>query len=706
MKKLFYFVLTVSVLMNTSCEKDFLQVQAPSSVDDSFVFGTPDEARKVLNGLYDIWHDLDKNLYYDVMSVGSDSEHHPEPYTAQARHIPMGLFPVPYDINDGNSLNTWNEGYTIIARANIMMAAIEAKEEYQQAVASGTPNDWTNLYGEALCHRATNYKLLISYFGDVPYYNYPITSTAQTDTLGYTIRDRIYDSEIAALKKAAPLMYKLGENGNTAETFSGTYAYYLAARLAFDAAGFQLRRTDFDYEDVTFEQWGQESSEWKCKYVRNSSWQSYMQTAKEYYLNTINNLGSAHLIESDDRGAQFDNPFQRNFQYLLDLEVSPESLFECGYTRTQNSDWPYSWGRPSGGAGSGDHPNKCYGQGRINPYYVYSDFDPADKRRDVTACFTGNSGKAGEKLMSWARGNREKGGLASNKFDESRMADPYIPSQRRSGVNWQQVRLGEVMLDLAYAAAATGDEATAKTYFKKVRSRAFSAANQATKVNAYVDAMSGQTLLEGIEQELKLETGGEGKRRWDTILFGTFPKHIQEMRDNMRAMIAGLANNGYYTFANGVQISSYIYTKFVKIKDVDPSLDLLTYQTPVGLSVSDPDYPVLVPGWRGTNNGWADYLSTLTPAGQLNHIAQYGMFRYIDPNGAEAAALEADGYVKSPWGINLVNNVVEYTDDFFLGYPDGSYAAGVPPRYIMPLGYATLSTSNGNLTQGYGHASE
>ncbi|MFG6687281.1 RagB/SusD family nutrient uptake outer membrane protein [Mariniflexile sp. HNIBRBA6329] len=705
MKKIFYFMLTACVLMNISCEKDFLDVQAPSSVDNDFVFGSPEEATKVLAGLYDIWHDLDKNLYYDVMSVGSDSEHHPEPYSAQSRHIPMGLFPVPYNINDGNALNTWNEGYQIINKANSIIEAVEGKAEFQDAVAAGTPNAWTQLYGEALCHRATNYKLLISYFGDVPYFDYPVRTQAQTDTLGYTVRDKIYDKEIAALKKIAPLMYPLGGN-LTAERFSGTYAYYLTGRLAFDAAGYQLRRTDFDYGSISFDQWGQENSTWNAKYVRNSNWQSYMQTAKEYFLKTVNNSGTAHLIETDGRGAKFDNPFQRNFQYLLDLEVSPESLFEAGYTRTQNSDWPYSWGRPSGGAGSNDHPNKCYGQGRINPYYVYGDFDPSDKRRDVTACFTGNTGKAGEILMSWARGNREKGGFCTNKFDEARMSDPYIPRQRQSGVNWQQVRMGEVMLDLAYAAAATGDEATAKTYFKKVRARAFSAADQATKVNAYVDGMSGQALLDGIEQELKLETGGEGKRRWDTILFGTFPKHIQEMRDNMRAMIAGLAADGYYTFPNGVQISNYIFTKKVKIKDVDPTLDLLTYQTPAGLNESDPRYPVLVPGWRGTNNGWADYLATLSPVLQNNHIAQRGMFRYIDPASAEGLALLADGYQLSDWGINLVKNAAEYTDNFFLGYPDGSYAAGVPPRYIMPIAYVVLSTSNGLLTQGYGHASE
>ncbi|UKM66492.1 RagB/SusD family nutrient uptake outer membrane protein [Flavobacteriaceae bacterium GSB9] len=706
MKKLMYLMLSVAFIVNTGCEKDFLVVQNPSSVDEDFVFGYPEEADKVLAGMYDIWHDLDKRLFYDVSSVGSDSEHHPEPYTAQARHIPMGLFPVPYPIDDDAHRDTWQESYLLINRANVVMKSIEGKQEYQSAVASGEKNAWTHLYGEALCHRATNYKLLIKYFGDVPYFDYPIKTAAQTDTLGYTIRDHIYDNEIAALKKSVPLMYNLGEQGVTAETFSRVYGNQLIARLAFDAAGYQLRRTDFDYEGISFDQWGQEDAQNQCVYVRNSNWQSFMQTAKEFYLKVVNDSGSAYLIETDDRGAGFDNPFQLNFQKLLDLEVSPESLFECGYTRTQNSDWPYSWGRPSGGAGSNDRPNKCYGQGRINPYYYYSDFDPDDKRREITACITGNTGKAGEILMSWVRGNRERGGLASNKFDEARMSDPYIPRQRQSGVNWQQVRMGSVMLYLAYAAAATGDEATAKTYFKKVRGRAFSAADQATKVNAYVDGLTGQALLKGIEMELKLETGGEGVTRWDMVLFGTMPERIQTMRDNMRDMINGIESDGYYTFDNGDQISAYIYTKHVSIKDVDPSLDLLTTQTPEGLSESDSRYPVLVPGWRGTNNGWADYLTTLSPDLQKNHLAIRGLYRYIDPASAEGLALLADGYELSPWGINLVEAKAEYTDDLFKGYPDGSYAAGVPPRYIMPLSGDALRTSNGNLTQGYGHASE
>jgi hypothetical protein len=81
-----------------------------------------------------------------------------------------------------------------------------------------------------------------------------------------------------------------------------------------------------------------------------------------------------------------------------------------------------------------------------------------------------------------------------------------------------------------------------------------------------------------------------------------------------------------------------------------------------------------------------------------------GMYRYIDPAGGEATALEADGYVKTPWGINIVSNEGQYTTDMFKGYPDALFDAEAPPRYMAALSFETLSKSYGNITQGYGHA--
>ncbi|WMI66300.1 RagB/SusD family nutrient uptake outer membrane protein [Aestuariibaculum sp. YM273] len=706
MKKLIYIMLAAMVLTNTACEKDFLEVEAPSSVDEDFVFGSPSEAFKVLAGMYDYWHDLDRLMYYETEVVGSDSERHPENYSSQGRHIPEGLFASEYTIHAGESVTEWNECYLIINRVNIMLEALEGKQEYQDAVKAGKPSAWTQLYGEAVAFRATCYKLLIRYFGDVPYFDYPIRNTAQTDTLGLTSRDVIYDKEIAALKAATPLMYRLGDGGLTAERFSGTYADAVIGRMAFDAAGYQLRRTNFDYGNVAFDQIGVENATWQAKYVRRTDWMDYMQIAKEHYLKVVNNPGSAILLESDERGAGFNNPFQRNFQYLMDLEISPESIFEAGYTRGQNSDFPYSFGRPSGGGSRNAYPCKNYGQSRVYASFYYGDFMPNDMRRDVTACVTANSGAASEILINFQPGSREKGGLANNKLDESRFADPYTARQRQSGCNWQQLRMADVMLDLAYASAATGDEGTAKTYLTKVRSRAFSSADQATYVTGYVNALSGQDLLDAIAQERKLELAAEGKTRWDMTLYGTMPERIKKLRDTQIAMVEGLKSDGYYTFAEtGMTISNWVWTKYVNIKeDIDPSLNLLTTQAPDGITTADPTYPVLVPGWRGTSDLWTDYISTL--ASDKVNLAIRGLYEYIDPDGPVALALEADGYEKQPWGQNIIDNESQYTSDIFKGYPDSYYSAGEPPRYIRAIPYETLVSSNGNITQGYGHASE
>lgn len=718
MKKIIYLILSVFVVTNTACEKDFLETPKPSSLDESFLFSAPGEAQKAMAGIYDVQYDLNRLLHYETEAVGSDSECHPENYSSQDRHIPEGLFASEFNINSGSSSKTWKECYQVITRANLIVEGIETNEDYLSDKAAGRKSEWTQLYGEALASRATAYKLLVRYFGDIPYFDYAIRSASQADTIGLSSRDKVYDGEIAALKEAVPLMYRLGENGINAERFSGTYGDWLIGRLAFDAAGYQTRRTDFDYSGVTFDQIGIDNGTWQAKYVRRSDWQSYMAIAKEHYLNAINNSGSAHLIENDERGAGFDNAFQRNFQYLMDLEVSPESLYESGYTRGKNSDFPYSFGRPSGGGGSNAYPPKNYGQARIYASFYYGDFMSTDKRRDVTACVTANSGAASERLINFEPGSREKGGMAMNKLDEAHFKEPYTVKQRQSGCNWQQIRMADVMLDLAYASAATGDEGTAKTYFTQVRSRAFSAADQATMVTGYVNALSGQDLLDGIALERKLELAGEGITRWDMTLYGKMPERIKALRDRQIAMVEGLKSDGYYTFpTTGMTISSFVWTKFVNIKDVDPSLNLLTTQSPEGITNADPNYPVLVPGWRGTSDLWTDYIGTLAeqdpaeydplkPSGNKVNLAIRGLYEYINPDGAVAAALEADGYVKSDWGSNMIANESQYTSDIFKGYPDSYYDAGEPPRYNRAIPFTTLAASNGLITQGYGHASE
>lgn len=707
MKKLLYFMLSIFILLNTACNKDFLEVQSPSQLDEDFIFTSPSEAYKALVGNYDIWRTADSGMFYDTEIVGSDSECHPEAYSAQTRHIPEGLFATELSINETNPKDFFGNAYKIISRSNIMIEAIGAKKEYQDAVNAGKTTEWTQLYGEAVAFRANMYQYLIKYFGDVPYFDIPIRDLGQLETTGLTSRDEIYDKEIAALKKVEPLMFRIGESGLTAERFTRSFVQGLIGKMALAAGGYQTRRTDFDYGAVTFEQKG--TVYWNAKYVRRTDYKTYIAIAKEYFQKLVDNSGTAHLITSDERTGNFNNPFQRHFQYIMDLQISPESIFETGTTRGVGvSEFPYAFGRPSGGGGSNAFPCKSYGQSRLYASFYYGEFDPKDMRRDVTVAVTANSGAASEKLIDFSPGSREKGGLANNKLDESRMKDPYTAAQRSSGCNWVQMRLGDIILNLSYAYALLEDESNAKLYLTKVRSRAFSSADQITKVTNYVNGLSGQTLIDGILEERKLELAGEGHTRWDMILSGKMPERIKKLRDRQIAMINGLKTNGYYTFPEtGLTISNYIWTKAVNMTSFGIST-MLTGNANV--DESNPNYPVLTPGWRGNCDKWtaATYNAGngYTASSGNRNIAIKGLFRYINPTGSEALTLQAAGYVKTNWGINILNNESQYSSDIFKGYQDNYYNAGYPPRYIRALTYETIAQSKGNITQGYGHASE
>lgn len=48
--------------------------------------------------------------------------------------------------------------------------------------------------------------------------------------------------------------------------------------------------------------------------------------------------------------------------------------------------------------------------------------------------------------------------------------------------------------------------------------------------------------------------------------------------------------------------------------------------------------------------------------GTAHNLAIKGLFKYIDPNSAEAAALIAEGYEKVNWGVDLVKYKDHYTD--------------------------------------------
>lgn len=706
----------------TSCS-DYLETKSPSTVDADFVFSSTATAKAALEGAKAAMHGaysshiFGDGLYYAADIAGSDIMRHPEAYAKQPGRHPAeafyrngtetGAYGLTSYMKEGTD-GSYGYLFSVIGKCNAITTAFEQKDNFEEMMSQSEPTELSQLYGEAVAIRATCYRELIKYFGDVQF-----QSTFGVAAGGLVSRDSIYDVCIEQLKKVEPHMYVLGTcptyANNVKNYYSRTYVDGLIGRMALEAGGYQTRRNDIKRVDgkgnpLTFETLGTDNQ--NATYGRRSDWKNLYATAKEYFKKAIDNAGTAVFHETDPRsedknGRVYNNPYQYFFQQLHDADATyaDESIYEEPFTQgsSGNDPRPYSLGRPSNGGSKVAYPCKNYGQGRINPAFYYGDFDPKDLRRDVSCTVTGSTGKGTEALIPFTPGSKQAaGGISCNKFDENRQNSVWTQAQRRSGINAPYMRLSEMYLGYAEACAATGDNAEAKTYLTKVRNRAFRTADEAN-VEGFISKEG--SLLKAIIDERGFEFAGEGDRRFTLIRTGLLPEKIKEIKDLTRKMLDGLKTNGSYTFENGNTISAYIYTKSVdaaSMKDANGNTMYgyrLTTQCPEGKE----NDPVLYPSWRGQKDNWdelgLDY-GTKTPK---TNLAIKGLFAPVSDE--EAEELTKDGYKKVNWGKTLVDNDDEYYKYLFYDY---DYVSA--PIYLWPFTPNIIAT--GGFVNGYGFSNK
>ena len=704
MKKIVYSALCVAALAAAPSCSDFLDVTSPSEVDGNFVFSNPTTARAALDGAYDTWRDCASSQvfgdgwFYALDVAGSDIERHPEKFSNQpGRHWPEVLYDNgtyagnytlgSYDKDDESG--AYNKLYAVIGKANAIITAMEEAPNFEEFMSAGEPSELSQLYGEAIAMRATAYRELCRYFGDVPY-----NTVFGEPASGLTSRDLIYEKTIADLIRVEPLMFEVGKipgYTDVKKCFSKTYVQGLIGRMALEAGGYQTRRKDVERVDaegktISFETLGTENND--AVYGRRSDWRDFYTIAKTYFHKAIEQSGSARLVLTDPRPADgkrvYDNPYQYFFQemHMSDAVYATESIYE--YPMQQgggNDSRPYSFGRPSNGGSKKAYPCKNYGQGRMNPAYYYGCFDPNDMRRDVAATVTGSKGNGTEMLLPFVPDSKcNGGGISLNKWDENRQATPWYQQNRKSGINGPYMRMSEMYLGYAEACAALGEEGEAKNYLKIIRERAFPAGKANT--DAFITKCGG--ILKAVIEERGFEFAGEGDRRWTLIRTGLLPEKIKEIKELTKKMFEGLKTKGFYKFENGNVISSYIYTKLVDAKSKYGFR--LTAQCP------DKNDPVLYPGWRGQHDDWGSFGCTYAETPKTN-LAIVGLF---EPVSAEKEAeLLVDGYEKVEWGKELAKYETEYSDYLFYNY---DYVKA--PIYLVPFNPNVLSSAN--LTNGYG----
>ena len=686
MNKLATYISALALCCSFAQCSDYLNTSSPENTGDEFVTSSTSETFKILSWCYANYRqNCIMGAYRWNDPIGSDSEIYPE--IGSLNNANARLLPELLSVNAGGS--GFNGLYTTIARASKVAELVADKPAFQDAVAAGKVNDWTQLYGEALTMKAFCYFDLVKHYGDVPY-GY---ENNNVEDYSLTSRFEIYDNLIEILKEAEALMYPLGEGGITAERFSKGFADALLGQIALYSGGYQTIRTDVPglYGDVQFTTKGKE--ELGCVYARRNDYLDYYKIAEKYFQAALNNKGTAALVTVDDR-SYANNPFQRHFQYTHDLALSPESIFEVGNIQggqsgqTTTSEYSYAFGRPSSGGSNQAAPCKSFGALRIIPSFYYGEFEAGDMRRDASVTVTGSKGDGNEALLSFTPGSKLDGGIAINKWDENRQANPWVAAQRKSGINGPYMRMSEVYLGYAEVCAALGDVVTGKQYLKTVRERSFP--QGLANTDAFI-ASFGNDLVRAIIEERGFEYAGEGDRRWTLIRSGYLPEDIKRIKDMTKAMMDGLATKGYYEFENGNIISAYIWTKLVDAKTIYGHR--LTAQCPTD-KVND---PVLYPGWRGQKDNWEEMGLNYGSSTPATNLAIKGLFEIVSEE--EAASLESQGYTKVNWGIDLVDNRDEYDKYLFWDY---DYVSA--PIYLWPFTPNVMAA--GGFTNGYGFKQE
>jgi hypothetical protein len=721
MKKLIYSLIGFSIIaLATSCS-DSLTQSSPSDVDDDFVFSDPVNSRNYLNNVYEEWRANGgvhgNGSFYNFIVSSSDTENQPEAYANQInRWVPSyfyGYIDATYSkrgtenidpFGNGMYESTWTNLYKIIGLTNILISNYQKQADFESLISSGKPSTKSQIYGEAVTMRATCYYELTRHFGDVA-----LQLVAGEAATHLANRDSISEFILQDLEKVIPVMYRSGEGDINKTYFNRTYAEGLIGRICLWEGGYQTRRTDLgadyykglDGNVISFDKVSESSSR-SCFYGRRSDWQKFYTLAEKYLGEAIASPGDIHLQTSDPRsGDRYGNPYQYVFQQTMEgvntdkLTYADESVYEIPETHAvSNSERPYAFGRPSNGGSANYYPCKSYGQSRFNPLYYYNDFDPNDMRRDVTCTVTGSNGNGSEGILSFEKGSRLKGGIALNKWDENRMSKPWTLKQRQCGINNPYMRFSDIILMQAEVKAALGKSSEGRALLDEIRNRAF---GSAAKANTDAFISKSGSLLDAVIEERKLEFGGEGSRKWDLIRTNKLGSTIAKFHKDASAMITDLQNQGYHVFDNGNVISSYVWTKLVDAKT------LYGYRLTTQCPTDSVNNPVLYPSWRGQNDDWAavakmnDTKADALTAGNNTNLAIEGLFRYIDPNGAEAKALEKAGYKKVNWGVDIVKNHDQYNELIYNGYEEGQ-----PPIYMLMMGGNVIKNSNGAFHNGYG----
>lgn len=504
----------------TSCQEDYFDAPAESSLDVATIFSTPDLAAGAVNGIKIPFAETNsyRGRFLPFYGLNTDTEWY---NTSQTAGDAADL--CVYDAKSINSQmnttnNAWAMMYAGIERANL---CIEGLRKY------GDPKPGTELgylLGESLALRAIYYADLIKAWGDVPARFEPVNSA--TIYIAKSSRDVVYKQIIKDLGEASALVPWPNETAATSsvERINKAFVKGFRARLALAASGFQ------QYPDGIRRSTDPELSVAAMYKLALDESRSVIQSGKARLEPSFETFWKKYNQENLTAGGEslWELPF---------AEGRGRMLFSFAVRHTTNDQF---------------HANGANRGGTAGPLpFVFYDYDRADTRRDVT-CVPYKWGTAVNNVAK-----QELGALNTWYFGKYRYEwmTRFVTSTNDDGVNKIYMRYAEVLLIAAEAANEIEGPAAAAPYLKEIRRRAFPAASQAVKVDAYVNALTDKTaMLNALVEENKFEFTGEMERKQALIRWNLLKTKLDQAKQKMTNLAA---HTGEY-----VDVPAILYYKF------------------------------------------------------------------------------------------------------------------------------------------------
>ncbi|MBN1415855.1 MAG: RagB/SusD family nutrient uptake outer membrane protein [Bacteroidales bacterium] len=493
MKKQLYIIALIAIILG-ACE-DFLEKKPLAQETTDTFLGSPATAEanfeQMLVACYstftlteNTWRN-NKHYFENMISdwMSDDCEKGGNGLSDMPEMLDMRAWAaLPSPTTTAHYSTPWLEGYLGSGRAN---AVLDLVEDYKGNLSTESYN---RIKGEALFLRAYFYYILARSYGNVPYFDKPVTANEYYDQAKVS-PEKLYELIEKDLADAVDLV---PEKSNWDDIWPGGRATRgavraILARIITMEIGFGFNGKVWqDVYDVT-------------KVIINSNEYSLLSDYATIFENE-GEMGSESVFEVPcaDLGGGYGSLGGNMEQRMVTLRPSTSLT--------------YGPNTPTGGWGFSNPTQNLFDQ-----------FEPGDVRRECTII------KDGDIFM---------GDVIPTIVDDQcptgywfrKYAGPD-PRQNTSGdKNNRIVRYAEVLLTHAEAAWHIGQEAEALQTLNVVRDRARASTdpnNGNVSTLGPITATSGQALLDAIKHERRVELAIEGLRAWDLIRWGEFENALR-----------------------------------------------------------------------------------------------------------------------------------------------------------------------------------